>query len=81
MTGKQFVEQALLRVQVLMVVSDVGKQYDRQGLIVVADTIQALGFGIRWRKNFSLPLIVVTGSVATTPMIFLVRSYLPGGQL
>ena len=66
--GHQFVEQAFAKGASSAVVSDPSKQYGhRQGLIVVADTIQALqDLASSWRKNFSLPLIAVTGSVGKT---------------
>lgn len=68
--GHRFVEQAFAQGASSAVVStiDPDKLYgDRQGLIVVADTLQALqDLAAAWRRNFTLPLIAITGSVGKT---------------
>jgi len=68
--GHQFVEQAFAQGAGSAVVSTIepDKLYgNRQGLIEVADTIQALqDLAAAWRHNFDLPLIAITGSVGKT---------------
>ena len=68
--GHDYVEQAFVQGATAVVVShlDIHKLYgDQEGLILVADTTQALqDLAAAWRKKFNLPLIAVTGSVGKT---------------
>lgn len=68
--GHDFVEQAVERGASAVVVHALGcaeKVKDRAAVVVVSDTLQALGDLARWvRRRFSVPVVGITGSNGKT---------------
>jgi UDP-N-acetylmuramoyl-tripeptide--D-alanyl-D-alanine ligase len=65
--GHNFVPNAIKQGAAAVVVSRITKDYDKAGVILVSDTLEALQkLAAGYRNDFQLPVVGVTGSVGKT---------------